>query len=149
MDATLHQLGGILLKAVATLVLLVLLHLYLKAVFFRPLQNVLAKRKEVTAGARAAAEAALQKVTVRSTEYDAKLKDARADIYREQEQMRKRWLDEQTQHLEEARQKTHGLIQVARQELDRSVEAAKRDLSVTAHDLAEDISNRLLGRRAG
>ena len=70
MDATLHDLGAILLKAVPTFILLLLLHFYLKAVFFKPLQAVLEKRREATEGARAAAEASQKAAAERTAEYD-------------------------------------------------------------------------------
>ena len=41
MEETLRQLGGILLRAVPTFILVVLLHFYLKFIFFKPLQRVL------------------------------------------------------------------------------------------------------------
>ena len=41
MDATLLALGGILLKAVPTFLLVILLNFYLKAMFFKPLEKVL------------------------------------------------------------------------------------------------------------
>jgi len=44
MDETLRALGGILLRAIPTFVLVVLLHFYLKFVFFKPLQRVLRQR---------------------------------------------------------------------------------------------------------
>ena len=52
MDATLHALGEILLKAVPTVLLVVVLHFYLKYVFFKPLKKVLEERYNATEGAR-------------------------------------------------------------------------------------------------
>ena len=52
MDAMLHALGGILLRAVPTFLLVILLHFYLKSIFFKPLEKVLHKRYEATEGAR-------------------------------------------------------------------------------------------------
>src|ERR1039457_7455677 len=46
MDATLHALGGILLKAVPTFRLVLALHFYLKSIFFKPLEKVLGQRYE-------------------------------------------------------------------------------------------------------
>jgi F-type H+-transporting ATPase subunit b len=147
MDKTLHDLGAILLKAVPTFVLLLLLNAYLNAVFFKPLKAVLQKRREATDGAREAAEAGQKAAAERAAEYDAKLRDARAVIYREQEEMRKRWLAEQTQHVEEAHQKTRELVQTAKHQLDQELAFARRELSQTASDLADQITNTLLERR--
>lgn len=147
MDATLHDLGAILLKAVPTFILLLLLNIYLKAVFFKPLKAVLEKRREATEGAREAAEAGQKAAAERTAQYEAKLHDARAQIYSEQEEMRKRWLAEQSQHVEEARQKTHELIQTAKHQLDEELVHARRELSQTASELADQITTSLLERR--
>ena len=48
----LHALGGILLRAVPTFLLIILLHFYLKSIFFKPLERVLEARSEATEGAR-------------------------------------------------------------------------------------------------
>ena len=39
MDAMLHAFGGILLRAVPTFLLVVLLHFYLKSMFFKPMKD--------------------------------------------------------------------------------------------------------------
>jgi F-type H+-transporting ATPase subunit b len=147
MDKTLHDLGAILLKAVPTFILFLLLNVYLRAVFFKPLQAVLQKRREATEGAREAAAASQKAADERAAEYEAKLRDARAGIYREQEEMRKRWLAEQAHHVEEAHQKTRQLVQTAKTQLDQELVAARRELSQTSSDLADQITNTLLERR--
>jgi len=140
MDKTLHDLGAILLKAVPTFVLLLLLNAYLNAIFFKPLKAVLQKRREATEGVREAAEAGQKAAAERAAEYDARLRDARAVIYREQEEM-------QSQHVEEAHQKTRELVQTAKHQLDQELAFARRELSQTASDLADQITNTLLERR--
>ncbi len=52
MEATLAALGGILLKAIPTLLIVLLLHFYLKATFFKPLEKVLHERYNATEGSR-------------------------------------------------------------------------------------------------
>ena len=61
--------------------------------------------------------------------------------------MRKRWLAEQSQHIEEARQKTHELVETAKRQLDEELVFARRELSQTASELADHITNTLLERR--
>lgn len=147
MDKTLHDLGAILLKAVPTFILLLILNVYLRTMFFKPLQAVLQKRRQATEGAREAAEASQKAAAERTVEYEAKLRAARSDIYREQEQMRQRWLAEQTQQVEEAHQKTRELVQTAKHQLDQELAFARKELSQTASDLADQISTTLLDRR--
>jgi len=52
MAATLHALGEILVQALPTFFLVLLLFIYLRSMFFKPLERVLAERREATEGAR-------------------------------------------------------------------------------------------------
>ena len=149
MDATLQQLGGILLKAIPTLILLLVVHLYLKWMFFRPLEGVLSKRRALTEGARESADALLQRASEKTAEYDAKLREARADIYREQEEIRRQWVEEQTKNIEQSRQNTHEMIKQAKAQIAAETATAKQELSASSDALADQIAQSLLRRRAG
>ena len=74
MDETLRQLGGILLKAIPTVCLLLIVHVYLRWMFFGPLRKILAKRREATEGARESAEAILAKATSKAAAIEAELR---------------------------------------------------------------------------
>jgi len=52
MEQTLQALGGILLKAIPTVILLLILHFYFKAVLFGPIEKMLQQRRELTEGAK-------------------------------------------------------------------------------------------------
>src|SRR5260370_16969179 len=91
MEQTLQALSGILLKAIPTVFLLIILHFYLKAMLFRPLQKVLKQREELTAGARRAAEQSLAAAERKAQDYKTKLRDPRAEVYKEQEETRRRF----------------------------------------------------------
>lgn len=144
MDATLHDLGGLLLKAIPTLLLLLIVHVYLKRMFFRPMREVLAKRREATEGARKSAEALVAKASEQAAALEASLHQAREAIYREQEEARRRWIGEQTARLEEARRSSRDLIQQAKQQLEMEAAAAKRDLTATTAALADQIARSIL-----
>ena len=148
MDATLQALGGILLKAIPTLLLLIVVHFYLKFMFFKPLIAVLAKRREATQGARQAAENALAQANSRAAEIEAALRKAREEIYQDQEQARKLLVEQQTQAIDQSRQKSHGLVHDARLQLVSETDAAKAELATYAKSLAEQIAARLLTGRA-
>ena len=147
MEATLQALGGILLKAIPTVVLLLIVHFYLKWMFFRPLREVLAKRRAATQGMRESAEALLAKADEQTKSIEAKLRATREEIYQEQEESRRRWVSEQTQHLEEARQQARELVHQSKVQLENETAAAKRDLAATADSLADQIARSLLERR--
>ncbi len=148
MGQTLQALGGILLQAIPTVCLLLIVHFYLKFMFFRPVREVLEKRREATEGARESAEAMLKKAGEKTASLEAALRKARDEIYVENEELRKRWLEEQSNHLEEARKQSRELIHQAKQELDAEAATAKRDLAGMADSLADEIAQSLLGRKA-
>jgi len=147
MEATLQALGGILLKAIPTIVLLVIVHLYLKWIFFGPLREVLNKRRAATQGTREAAEALLAKADEQTKSLEAKLRLASEEMYQEQEESRRRWVGEQTQRMEEARQQAREAVHQSKLQLESETAAAKRDLAATADSLADQIARSLLERR--
>jgi F-type H+-transporting ATPase subunit b len=147
MDQTLQQLGGILLKAIPTVVLLLIVHFYLKFMFFRPLQKVLAERKQATQGTKEKAELLLAKADQTQAAIEAALRKAREEIYQEQEEARKQWTNEQTARLDQARHQSHDLIHQAQTQLEADADAAKKDLAETADALAEEIARTLLERK--
>src|SRR5437764_1668092 len=114
MDETLRALGGILLRAVPTFVLVVLLHFYLKYIFFKPLQRVLRQRYEATEGARKLAEASLAKASEKAAEYEAALRSARAETYKELELLRRQLQDDRAASVKEARARAEASVAQAR-----------------------------------
>jgi F-type H+-transporting ATPase subunit b len=147
MESTLQQLGGILLKAIPTVCLLLIVFVYLKWMFFRPLEKILAERRQATEGTRERAEALLAKANETADLIDAKLRKAREEIYQEQDEARRRWIVEQTAQLEEARRSSRELIHQARQQLEGETAAAKIELAATAQVLADQIARSLLERK--
>jgi len=145
---TLNALGGLLLKAVPTIVLLVIVHLYLKWMFFRPMREVLEKRREATEGARASAEAMLKIAAEKAATLDAALRKAQEEIYQQQDGTRRSWIADQASRLEEARRESRELIHKAKLDLEAEAGEAKRSLAATAAGLAEEIAQSLLGRKA-
>jgi F-type H+-transporting ATPase subunit b len=148
MDATLHALGGILLKAVPTFLLVVLLHFYLKGVFFKPLQKVLRQRYEATEGARKLAGEFLEHAAAKTSEYEAGMRAARAEIYQAQEQSHKRLQEAEFAELTAARRRAEAAVQEARNQLAGDVEAAKAGLARDSELLASQIVESILWRNA-
>ncbi len=147
MEKTLHQLGELLLTALPTVALVAILTIYLKYVFFRPLDKVLKQRYEATEGARRLAEQSLQRATAKADEYEGKLRAARAEIYQAQEQAYKEMQDRAAVQIAAARAQADQAVKEARQQLAADVETAKASLAQTADALANDIADSLLRRR--
>ncbi len=146
MESTLHDLGQLLLKAVPTIVLLLIVHFYLKRMFFRPMGQVLAARRAATEGQRESAEALRAKAAEQTSAIDAQLREAREAIYQEQEEARRSWTLEQSTRLDEARRQSHELVHQARQQVEAEAASAKNQLASSAEALADQIANRLLER---
>ena len=148
MEETLHQLGGILLRAVPTFIIVVLLHFYLKFVFFKPLQQVLRQRYEATEGARKLAEASLLNASEKAAQYEVALRSARAETYKELEQLRRTLQDDRAAGVKEARASAEAAVAQAKAALALEVAGLKKDLEAETGALADRIAGKLLRGRA-
>jgi len=148
MEQTLQSLGGILLKSIPTIVFLIILHFYLRAMLFGPLDRILKQRRELTEGARKVAEDSLAAAKRKADEYDIKLRDARGVVYKEQEEMRKRWLEEQANEIAKARTRMEASVKAAREALTADAAAAQASLKDASSALADQITETVLGRKA-
>jgi F-type H+-transporting ATPase subunit b len=147
MEQTLHDLSGILLKAIPTVILLIILHFYLKGMLFIPLQKVLKRREELTAGARKAADESLAAAERKAQDYEAKFRDAKAVVYREQEETRRIWLEDQAKQIAAGQARSAEAMASADKRLQQEKDAAKQNLVETSAALADSIANRVLARR--
>jgi F-type H+-transporting ATPase subunit b len=144
MDDTLRALGGILLRAVPTFLLVVLLHFYLKKVFFQPLEKVLRKRYEATEGARKLAEQSLAHAAARTAEYEKAIRAARSEVYQAQEKLYKQLQESEAAQLLAARHAAEAALKVAREQIAHDVEAAKAGLALESDSLAGEIADSIL-----
>lgn len=144
MEDTLRALGGILLRAVPTFLLVVFLYFYLKKMFFQPMERMLRQRFEATEGARKLAEQALARASARTAEYEAAIRAARSEIYQAQEQFYKQLQDTQSAQIAAARHSAEAAVHEARAQLARDVEAAKLNLVRESELLATEIADSIL-----
>jgi F-type H+-transporting ATPase subunit b len=147
MEQTLQALGGILLKSIPTIVFLLFLVFFLKGMLFGPLERLLRERDELTAGARKAAEEAIKRAEKKAADFDAALREARLEAYREQEELRRKWLAEQAAQIADARAAAATLVDEARRQIAAESEAAREALRAESHRLAEEIAAALLAGR--
>ena len=148
MESTLIALGGILLRAVPTFLLVVLLHFYLKSVFFKPLEKVLHQRYEATEGARKVAEQSLQKAAEKTAQYEAAIRAAKAEIYQSQEKLHKQLQEREAAEVLSARQRADAAVQQAKADLAQEVAAAQASLAADSDALSEQIVESILQRSA-
>jgi F-type H+-transporting ATPase subunit b len=144
MDETLRQLGELLLGSVPTVILLTLLCVLYAAMVHKPLQRVLAERRSKTEGAVEKSRADIAAAEARTAEYEQRLREARATVFRAQEARRKAALDARNAALSEARAKAQAQMQAAKGEIEKQREAAQGGLQSEAQALAVEIMRRVL-----
>jgi len=148
MDAILNSLGGLLLRALPTFFLLLLLHFYLKYVFFRPLDRVLEARRAANQGAREQADASLAAAARKRAEYETAIRGARSEIYMEQEETRRGWRETAGVAVEESRRSASEMVKEARGQIALEAASASQSLAGESERLAGEIAEAILrGRR--
>jgi F-type H+-transporting ATPase subunit b len=144
MDQTLRQLGELLLGAVPTVILLALLYVLYTTIVHKPLRRVLDERRSKTEGAVEKSKADIAAADARTSEYEQRLREARATVFRTQEAHRKTALDARTVAMNEARSKAQAQVQAAKADIAKDREAAKGGLQAEAQTLAQEIMRRVL-----
>jgi F-type H+-transporting ATPase subunit b len=144
MDDTLKQLGELLLGSVPTVILLALLYALYTTIVHQPLQRVLAERRSKTEGAVEQSRADIAAAEARTSEYEQKLREARATVFRAQEARRQAVLQARTNALNEARSKAQAQVQAAKKDIESDRAAAEKGLPADAAALAQAIVRRVL-----
>ena len=142
--AIVHQLGELFLGAVPTVLLILIFYFILKSLFFEPLLAVMAERDARSIGAQKAAEAAQLAAAEKLKQYQDALKQARAQIYAEQEAARKKVLDERANLLKDARAKSATEVANAKEHVAAELLAARGDMEAAIPQLAAEIASRIL-----
>src|SRR5260370_36841099 len=138
MDETLRQLGELLLGAVPTVILLALLYVLYTLIVHKPLRRVLAERRSKTEGAIEKSRADIAAAEARTSEYEQRLREARATLFRAQEARRKAALDARTAVLNEARAKAQAQVQAAKADIQKDRGAAQDGPEAEAQGLAAE-----------
>ncbi len=144
MDETLRQLGELLLGAVPTVILLALLYALYTTIVHKPLRRVLEERRSKTEGAVEKSRADIAAAEARTSEYEQRLREARAAVFHAQEGRRKAALDARSAALNEARNQGQAQVQAAKADLQKDREAAQIGLQAEAQTLAAEIIRRVL-----
>ncbi|HXE76482.1 MAG TPA: ATP synthase F0 subunit B [Candidatus Xenobia bacterium] len=140
----LSQLGDLFLGAAPTVVIVFLLFLFLRWSFWRPLERALAERHATTEGARQQAEKLLNVANEKLRQYEDALRQARTEIYQQQEASRRAALEERNHLVREARERAQASVRQSKLEIAAEVDQAKKALEGESQRLAEEISRTLL-----
>ena len=148
MDATLHALADLLIRAVPTVLFFILLTSYLKAVLFRPLGNILEERRKATEGVRELAQRAFEAADKKNGEFEYALQLARNELHQKHEAKRREWSEEQARRIAGARAEAERQTADARRQIAEEVEKTQAEMNATVENLSEQIVSSLLRRRA-
>jgi F-type H+-transporting ATPase subunit b len=145
----LRQLQGLLWGALPTTVIVLLFFFFLRWAFWRPLERVLAERRAATEGAQKEAGELVAQANDKLRQYEESLRQARAEIYRQQEAARRQALEERARILRETRAEAGERLRQAKLEIAGDVARAKKDLDAESRRLAEEITRTLLEPTGG
>jgi F-type H+-transporting ATPase subunit b len=144
MDQTLQQLGELLLGSVPTVILLALLYALYTTIVHKPLERVLEERRAKTEGAIEKSRADIAAAEARTAEYEQRLREARAAVFKAQQARRQAVLQARANAVNEARRKAQAQVQAARKAIENDQAAAENALQADAAALAQEIVRRVL-----
>lgn len=144
MERIAQQLLELLWGALPTAVIVFLFFFFLRWAFWRPLERVLAQRQAATEGARREADQLLSQVDEKLRQYEEALRQARGEVYHQQEAARQQALDERNRILRETREKANQMIRQAKLEIIDDVAQARKELETESRRLADQITRTLL-----
>ena len=140
----LKQLGDLFLAAVPTAIIVFLFYLFLRWSFFGPIERVVTERGKRIEGARREAEELRKTAQEKSRACQEALRNARAELFREQEGARGVALDERGKAIQQARHLANEEVQSAKKRIRLEIEAARADLEVSSVHLAGEIARTIL-----
>jgi len=149
MQVILQQLGTMFVGAIPTAMLFIVLVLAYQFLVQGPLTATLARRRALTEGAMEDAQKAIADAEARTAEYSAKLRQARAEVYKVREQRVKQWNAERDAQLDLARKAAGLKVSQARTELDAEAAAARQTILGTIGDLAGQVVRAVMPVAAG
>src|ERR1035438_10523308 len=149
MEEITQQIGTFLIGAVPTVVLFIVLVLAYQFLGQGPLTATLKQRRARTEGAIEDAQKAIEQAEARAAEYAAKLRQARAEVYKVREQRVKQWTAERDAALEAARKAAGQKVAQARVELEAEAVLARKSIEASAGDLASQVARAVLPAAAG
>jgi F-type H+-transporting ATPase subunit b len=144
MDEILHQLGGLLLDSVPTILLFLLLVTLYRVLVYGPLTRTLAERRERTEGAMEQARRAIAAADAKTQEYEAKIRAARVEIFHAREQRLAKWNREREAALASAREAGQQKVKEGKTVLEQETRVAHQAIESSAEELAREVLRAIL-----
>src|SRR5665213_4147512 len=148
MDQILHQIGGLVLGAVPTMLLFLLTVILYGFLVRRPLTRILSERHARTAGAVEKAKGAISDAETRTAEYEDRLRGARAEIFAARDARMKQWAPQREQSLNDARTATAQKVLAGKLEIEQGLSDARRQIETASAELSEQVLRAVLPEAA-
>jgi F-type H+-transporting ATPase subunit b len=136
------------LSVVWVIFFLLILTVILDRLLFRPIQRVIQQREAAARSARELAERSAREAAAATAEFEQKTAAARADLYRQMDEVRRTALSARADILARTRAEAEAEIASASAQLQAETEEARRRLSAEAETLGAAAAERILGRKA-
>ena len=144
MDTILRQVGELLISSIPTILCLLVVWAGYIFIVHRKLQQVLEQRHQLTDGAMQRARQAIVDAEARTSEYEQRIREARAQVYQTQQANRQKMVEQRTAALAEARKQAGETVKSARAALEKDVLAARTTLEQQAGVLADQVIESIL-----
>jgi F-type H+-transporting ATPase subunit b len=149
MQEIIQQVEALFLGSVPTVLLFIVLVLAYQFLVQGPLSATLKQRRARTEGAIEDAQKAIALAEDRATEYAAKLRQARSEVYKIREQRVKHWTAERDAALDAARKVAALKVSQAKAELEAEAALARQTIQASAGELANQVVRAVLPLAAG
>jgi len=149
MQVMMQQLGTLFIGSVPTMLLFIVLVLAYQFLVQGPLTATLKERRARTEGAVEDAHKAIAEAEARAEEYAAKLRQARAEVFKVREQRVQQWNAERDAALDVARKAAGLKVSQAKAQMEAEAAEAKTALQASAGDLARLVANAVLPAAGG
>lgn len=143
------QVGQLLLGALPTSFLFIVVVLAYYFLIQKPLTRTLEERRARTEGAIEKAHQAIARAEERTQEYAARLRQARAELYKLREQRMKQWNAERDAALDATRKAAGQRVGQAKAELEIEAAHARQAIHASAGELASRVVRAVLPLAAG
>jgi len=137
------------LSLILVIVLFLIFVVVVNKILFKPITTVLDERYNLTVGASDEARAVTRSYQRRLADYEARIREARAESYREAELQRAAALERRRQLIEQVKQQTAQQIEEAKSNIRNQVKDARAALETESRQIAQGIARTLLGRTVG
>ncbi len=143
-----HQLGGLVLGSVPTMIFFILLVALYGVLVRRPLERTLAERRARTSGAIEQARGAISAAEAETQVYEDKLRAARADVLAAREHLLQQWNGERDAALQQARGAAQEQVRSGRKQIEDSVVLARVQIETATEMLSDQILRAVLPKGA-